>query len=353
MSRKRLFATSIGTISCALGIGYFMQQGNAPEPREQAAAPQIVAAPVEQLALITEIVDEAPGGAPQEKSRGLEFSAPEPAEPEIELDEIKLTSIDVTPVLDTIAASLMETVSLDTVATPDTPFVTPADPKTPYLGCDVRVNAKPMDMGNVRLSVDAPCNENERITIHHTGMMFSEVTSDEGRVEVTVPVLSQTAIFIVELENGEGAVESVKVDGLDGLERIALQWSGQSGFQIHAREFGAAYGTSGHVWSGSSLSNGTGHMVRLGDGDGLNPNFVEIYTFPTAQSSRDGTVSLSVEAEVTEVNCGRDIAAQSIELRAPGAIRTRDLVLTMPECSAVGDFLVLNNLVDDLKIASR
>jgi hypothetical protein len=172
-------------------------------------------------------------------------------------------------------------------------------------------------------------------------------------VVTTVPALSETAIFMVQLENGSGAVESVEVGSLDGYERIALQWSGPGGFQIHAREFGAAYGSAGHVWSGSDLSGGTGQLVRLGDLDALNPNIAEIYTYPVSQTEREGTVSISVEAEVTDANCGRDIAAQSIELRERGSLRTRDLVLTMPDCSAVGDFLVLNNLVDDLKIASR
>ncbi|MEX0280741.1 MAG: hypothetical protein AB3N13_06070 [Arenibacterium sp.] len=353
MSRKRLFATTVGTIGCALGIGFFMQQGNTPATGQQVVAPQIAPEPVEQLVLNTVVEPKLSDIAPPDSSSEIETPAPIEAEPEIELDEIKLTSIDVTPVLATITSSLMETASLDDVAKPGDSFDTPSDPRTPYLGCDVRVNAQALDMGNVRLSINAPCNGNERVTIHHTGMMFTKVTTDDGRAEAIVPAFSETAIFIVEIENGEGAVETVTVDDLAGLERIALQWSGFGGFQIHAREFGAAYGTSGHVWSGSSLGSGAGQLVRLGDAEGLNPNIVEIYTFPTAQSTRDGTVALSIEAEVTDANCGRDIAAQSIELRAPGAIRTRDLVLTMPECSAVGDFLVLNNLVDDLKIASR
>ncbi len=34
-------------------------------------------------------------------------------------------------------------------------------------------------------------------------------------------------------------------------------------------------------------------------------------------------------------------------------METRDLILSVPDCDAVGDFLVLNNLVDDLKIAGK
>jgi hypothetical protein len=79
----------------------------------------------------------------------------------------------------------------------------------------------------------------------------------------------------------------------------------------------------------------------------------EVYSFPRAASSRNGQVTLSVETEVTAENCGRDVSAQSLELRNGDTLRTRDMVLSVPNCSAIGDFLVLNNLVEDLKIAAR
>jgi hypothetical protein len=61
---------------------------------------------------------------------------------------------------------------------------------------------------------------------------------------------------------------------------------------------------------------------------------------------------VSVEAEITEANCGRDVAAQTFHVHA-GEIQTRDLSMTIPACDAVGDFLVLNNLIEDLKIAAN
>jgi hypothetical protein len=77
----------------------------------------------------------------------------------------------------------------------------------------------------------------------------------------------------------------------------------------------------------------------------------EVYTFPTGTTSLDGSIALSVEAEITDANCGRAIAAQSIRidpLSEPTAID-----LNMPECSAVGEFLVLKNMFKDLTLASK
>ena len=36
-----------------------------------------------------------------------------------------------------------------------------------------------------------------------------------------------------------------------------------------------------------------------------------------------------------------------------GSLRTREMVLEMPNCTTIGDFLVLNNLLQDLTIAAN
>ena len=91
--------------------------------------------------------------------------------------------------------------------------------------------------------------------------------------------------------------------------------------------------------------------TRLGDGGTLAPQLAEI-NFPRA-AQRQGTIALSVEAEVSELNCGRDVSAQVLKLGPEYVLQTSDLLLSVPDCDAVGDFLVLNNLVDDLKVAGK
>ena len=56
---------------------------------------------------------------------------------------------------------------------------------------------------------------------------------------------------------------------------------------------------------------------------------------------------------MTASNCGREIEAQSLEIGPDGTLKTRNLTLSVPDCDAVGSFLVLNNLVSDLKVASN
>lgn len=222
---------------------------------------------------------------------------------------------------------------------------------TPVNGdCTLRATANSAPDASVRIAVDAPCNPGQIVTIHHSGLMFTMAAEDDGRVEVTVPAMRSRAVFIIALPDGAGTVVTRDVAGLDQWSRVALQWDGNAAFQIHAREFGADYGTPGHVWAGTPTNPEAGStLIRLGDGKGDSPRTVEIYSFPQA-SGRSGIIELTVETEVTADTCGQSQTAEALERTAAGQLTSRDLDLAMPNCSAIGDFLVLNNFIDDLKI---
>jgi hypothetical protein len=327
MSKKRLFVTVGGTVACAFGIGFVMQK----EPAPSIPGDALNTVEIHQVQLEQDVVSE---------------DAP------LDLTEIKLTSA-----LPEISMPSFRNAKAGPEAFQghDLPK-TPTDPDMPRLGCNVDAAATAVRMASVELTVAAACFGNERVTIHHNGMMFTDTTNELGQLQVTVPALAEQAVFIISFSNGHGAVAQTQVHGLTDYDRVVVQWSGNNGFQVHAREFGAAYGDSGHVWAGSESSQSDGSsgvLTRLGDADTLAPQIAEVYTFPVGATDRSGTVALSVETEVTEANCGHDIAAQSIELKSGAKLKTRELVLAMPNCSAVGDFLVLNNLVDDLKIAAN
>lgn len=329
MLNKRVAVMVGGTLTCALGIGFAMQNtGYVPPSVSLEQAPVAVASVLP---------------APEPAAPPAPATTPV-AEAEIELSDITLTSARAPEVtLDQSAAA-----PFDPAVLPETP----QDPQTPKLGCQAGVSATPVAGASVRIDVTAPCLSNERLTLHHSGLMFSAATDTMGYYSVTIPALSEHAVFIVDFASGTDMVTTARVPDLQDYDRVAVQWSGEAGFEIHAREFGAGYGDAGHVWSGSDTQAG-GAIVRLGEPAGLNPLMAEVYSFPRAASTASGQIQLSVETEVTARNCGQDVAAQSLELREGGKLRTRDMVLSVPNCNAIGDFLVLNNLVEDLKIAAR
>lgn len=355
MIKTKRLAMVGGTVICALGIGFIMQSGQpAPQP-----ARSLAPVPIEKSDL-TAPTPEGDASAvvvnPDEQAALIPVDAPD-AGTELNLELVTLTAA--VPLVNAPRAlpSLEQRV---VVRGRDLDLPTaPADPEIPQLGCAVTATATPGAAATAILTVNAPCYGNERVTVHHTGMMFTQATDATGQLTVTVPVLAEQAVFILAFANGNGAVAQTYVPDLAAYDRIVLQWTGREGFQIHAREFGADYGEAGHVWAEggqsadlTALGEG-GYVTRLGDVDTLVPQMAEVYTFPTDMSNRAGTVAMSIEAEVTNSNCGRAVEAQTLELKAGGTLRTRDLTLEVPNCTAVGDFLVLNNLVDDLKIAGN
>ena len=215
-------------------------------------------------------------------------------------------------------------------------------------GGDMMLTARPDAL--LQVDIIAPCRAGERFTLHHSGLMMTHALDADGEFSGVVPALVSNAVVIADFASGRDLDAVATIDDLDDVERVVLQWQGESGFEVHALEFGATYGEAGHVWKGSEARTGAGQVLSLGDPGQVAAQRVEVYTLP--KDAGAGTVSVSVEAEITTLNCDRSVDAQLIEHRGH-RLQTQDLTLNIPECSAIGDFLVLNNLVESLKIAAN
>ncbi|MGC1494996.1 MAG: hypothetical protein WA790_04240 [Sulfitobacter sp.] len=335
MSHIKEILTAVGTLGCAIGIGFIMQSSDTAEKRYGNGDGQIER---------TEPGEAALKGADAGNTL-------------LDVQEITLTSAEFDTSLDVPVPSVdsqVTTVSAPTSILPEPDLPGPAV-ATP--ACEIVASARAVAAAMVNLSMTASCLPGERVTVHHNGMIFTETTSDTGNLDITVPALAQDAVFIVAFSNGDGAVAQTKVEELVDFDRVVLQWKGQTGFEIHAREFGADYGARGHVWAGdpgdiaAAVTGNSGLIMQMGDTNVPDALFAEVYSFPKAATSQNGDIALSVEAEVNKANCGLEIEAQSLEVGADGQVKTQNLTLSVPECDAIGNFLVLNNLLQDLKVA--
>ncbi len=351
MSRTKEVGTAAGTLACALGIGFIMQSTEVAEQRygkaveireslersEQSVAVKVNIEPVIDVQDITLT------------------SALSPADADAAVRSLKSTvaSVLAPPLsenVDIVRNSIKVAAAADDIATA---------PRLEAVACDVVATAKKLPHAFVELSVYAPCHHGQDISVHHSGMLFSERLDASGNLKVVAPALTDSAAFIFTLDDGEGAIAKTSVDGLRNVKRIVLQWQGESGFELHAREFGAEYGSEGHVWRNGVAAkkpipegNG-GHLIELGNKDTNRSLLAEVYSFPIDAPDQSGAIDLSVEAEITKTNCGQEVEAQTLELRGTEGLKSQTIMLTIPSCDSVGDFLVLNNLLEDLKIAQR
>ena len=328
MPNQKEILTTVGTLALAVGVGFVMQ----------------TSATADRLYGSTTVVEADPSDGFANSRNAL-----------LEVEAITLTSAE----FDTsITSPTAESQVIPATAPQALPEVLPPA-ALPGQDCAVEAQARPKAAAMVQLSMTAPCLPNERLTIHHNGMIFTQTTSAEGNVDITVPALAKDAVFILAFSSGDGAVAQATVEDLEDFDRVVVQWKGDMGFQIHAREYGAAYGSGGHVWSGAprdltaAITGTGGYMTLNGDTNAAEPLLAEVYTFPKTGMTEVGQVALSVEAEVTEANCGTEIEAQSLEIGQNGKIKSQDLTLAVPDCDALGNFLVLNNLLQDLKVAQH
>lgn len=335
MSYMKEILTVVGTLGCAMGIGFVMQS--------------------------SETANERYGDASDRAQQKAALQALDAETTLLEVQDIALTSAEFS------ASDLSSAVTLPSkeaeivkASAPEINVLEPIQqPEVATGGCDLQANARPMAGAMVNVTLDAPCLPNERLTVHHNGMIFTQTTSKDGGMNINVPALAETAVFVFAFGNGDGAVAQATVEDLQDFGRVVLQWKGETGFQLHAFEAGSDYDGAGHVWAGkprdvaSAILGESGFVTVSGDLSATDPLLAEVYTYPVELENSVGSIKLSVEAEVIQANCGQEIEAKSLELRKNLTVKARDITLAVPDCDAVGNFLVLNNLLQDLKVASK
>ena len=325
------YVTAGGTLVCALGIGFIMQNGSGSKPDVVAAAPM---------------------------PKIVETVLPVEGEP-LELESITDTSALSLPREAAMGIALPDLQAIKTAASAEPLSILPDEEPNPQFSCDLTMEAKPIAAAMVEISVNAPCLPNERLALHHNGMVVTQVTDTDGKMTTTMPALSANALFVAAFADGTGASAQVEVSSLAFYDRVVVQWKGDSGLQVHALEYGANYEDDGHVWAAHTpgmdvAARGEGGFIsHFGDPEVSDAHIAEAYTFPTGTAARSGEVALTVEAEVTAQNCNREVTAQSLQVSGGKSLKVRDLTLFMPECDAVGDFLVLKNLLNNLTVAGN
>mgnify|MGYP001792489148 CR=1 FL=1 len=345
MSHKTEIITAVGTLACAVGIGFVMQSGEVAELRYgSASAVPIAPEALKVQSTLSLDVIEFPD---------TPFSQDEPT---LAVSEITLTSADVETLRK--LPKLEEPVLISTAAV--SPLYQPAAPESrPRHLCPVKLSAEPFAAAMVKLTLTAPCMQNERVTVRHGGLEFTETTSASGGLDMTVPALSENAVFDITFVNDYTASVSAAVPSVKLYDRVAVQWEGNNTVQLHAREFGAYYGDKGHVWAGamrdiSVVTDGTGgFLTRHGDSAAANARLAEVYTYPVSLAQTKNALTLSIETEVTAANCGREVQATALKLMSGTVLPTRAVSLSVPGCSAIGNFLVLNNPLEDLTVATN
>lgn len=379
MDMKRKAARGIAVLAVALAAGHLVQNmGDKPAAAPVASANLAVKpAQITPVAAGPDAVAEVKAPAPAEAAplpaaplaaAPLPVAPPETAanpEPVAQPESVvkQATAPAVEPTTSAPAVEL-ETAEAEPVVDP-TPTLTAAEPLAPIAEpaaiaevatnpCDVTLDLMAEPNALIGITLIAPCNPNQRVVLRQGGLAVTAQTTSTGALFTAIPAMETDAQVEVSFVDGTKASAGISVPDLSSLQRFGVQWQGDDAFQVHAFEGGATYGQSGHVSAADphrpvpGLQATGGFLTLLGDATTENPLLAEVYTFPADPAAKPEVI---VEAAVTEKTCGREMLAETLTSTG-GSVFVTDLTLAMPACDAIGDFLVLKNLVLDLNMAA-
>lgn len=192
----------------------------------------------------------------------------------------------------------------------------------------------------VDMDLSAPCHPDEQVLLRYDGIGFNVMTDSTGRYMGVFPALSATTKVDAILRDDEQISTVVTVPGTKTLNRIALSWRSVPGLGLNVFEYGAGYGEVGHIHAAAPREPQTdlgGYLISLGDPGLSQPMFAQVYTAPVGLTD----VSFTLEAPVTEGDCGQDINANSVRAFGGATPEQVALSIAMPECDAVGDAVVM------------
>jgi len=260
---------------------------------------------------------------------------------------------DLTPLADPVSEPEPPVAMDEQAPTPDDASVAVSPLGLP---CGLSVTAEAMPGAMAALYIMEPCAPNARVTITHGPLVFATRTDAMGLLTLDIPALETPAFLSVRIEDGAAATALVGLPDLIDYARVAITWEEDRGLQLHAFESGAEFGDPGHIWqeapgSVAEAVIGTGGFLTwLGDDMLGAPQLAQVYTVPRAL--RDD-LALSVEVPVTEGNCGQPVRAQSIAIAPDGEVAATPVSFTLPGCDTVGEYLLLQNLFQDMRLASN
>lgn len=337
MKMQRRLALAVSLLAVGLGAGHLVQSRSA-KPAPLPAADQTAALPDEALPAPQNVQQVAAGAedmAPAMASSLMPLAPKMPLPQEAKAD----------PTLP--------------MAAPD-PAPMAAQPAAPATAATASAEACPMTLdlladanAMIGITLSAPCRPDQRVVVKHAGLAVTARTSASGSLFLNLPALETAARLELTFPDGEKIASSVDMPEAAALRRFAVQWLERDAFQLQAFEGGADYGQPGHV---SALTPHTpapgipaagGFVTLLGTADVDLPMLAEVYTFPAR-----GDAEVLVEAAVTAETCGRELLGETLTAEG-GKVAVSELTLAMPECDALGDILVLKNLMPEMKLAAR
>lgn len=345
MDRKRIVL--VGAIVGVAGTaGLYVQGKGSPAPRAQASVSPTVSAPAP--AAPTGMVETAAVAA--DMPAPLQQVPPLPAVAGV-FDLATATpapNLQLTTETPIAAPLIVETAG----AVAKTADAVPAGPLATACPEDLALLPQPGAM--LEIGLVAPCRAGQRVVIRHSGLAVTGRISEGGALVASIPALEAQAEVTVAFADSTRVSAMSEVGDLQLYDRFAVQWMDGDAFGLHAFEAGAELGAAEHVWADAPRAAGAtgGFLTEIGSTEVERPLRAQVYTWPAGVAALSGDVSIMLEAAVTPDTCGRELIGETVQLTT-GRLAVRDLTLAMPGCEAVGEFVMMHDILETERHAAN
>lgn len=191
--------------------------------------------------------------------------------------------------------------------------------------------------GELGIALEVPCHPRTPFKIMVNTLTADVVTDAKGRWEQRIPGLAPEIAVSIQLGKHTRS-ERLDLSDRTAKQLVALAWHGPQTFFIRPET------------APSGSEEGLGQVIRVGTGIGA---AFEVFSSSPGEDRAAGIVRLSVDALVTEENCGKNVSTQAYQTSYLGDLRPTEIAYTMPDCDRVGDVVRLQNLLRDMRLASR
>lgn len=370
---KKRVGTAVATLAIALGAGFYMQQ----EPGNTSVPQTLTPSPVQTASVLPTAAPETPTdvtpGQPASVDATVDLSvdgdmaphaSPAPAiatAPQI-TEDVTMEQPATTqmadaalsePPVDLSAEESFDLAALDLV--PVAPTRSSTEAPMASTQCAPTLTGSAGKMAMISLTVSAPCHANQEIEFSHEGLRFTERLDGQGWLSLDLPALASEAKIVAHLQDDTSSVIEVAVPDAVQYRRVALIWHGATGLQLYAFEEGADYGDTGHVWAEqpgdlSRVEAGIGgYTTMLGS---VSSGYAAgIYSFPAYLMRSLSGPEITIEAQVMETTCGKALEATYLRTNGKKVTTQTPIEIASPGCDAVGEYLVLQDLPETMRLA--
>ncbi len=193
----------------------------------------------------------------------------------------------------------------------------------------------------IHVTLTAPCHASTPISVRVNELAATDATDARGHYDIRLPFIADRVTVSLGFKD-HVLTQTISNDDLPEQQHVILAWHGPETFRIRADMVGADDQSANEVV--------TGNFVRVGQKGGA---AFEIFSLPVDTSFSAGVVRLSVDATVTEANCGAPVSTVAYQSGYLGGLRPTEIAYTMPDCDRVGEVVSLQNLFRDMRLAAR